>query len=259
MLCGFLPFEGKDNKTLFQNIMDGKINYPDTLSSNAKQIIKQMLTSKPEDRISINKIKKTPFYLKGSQLYNIKYKKNLKTFSENNLIQLNFSSRDKVESYFSKEENSKNATLRKRLLEVNKIITNNQENKKNKNKRHHPKFSFDSAFPKIELKLTEKTLRNRLKLGSTEINNKTSETTNVNIIDKVKSPKLNLNKFLKEKGVKLEKKPLLFVGHNYYPAFAGKGNPILLTEPTIIGTKNKKIYHNKNVNSIAATLILPKL
>ena len=259
MLCGFLPFEGKDNKTLFQNIMDGKINYPDTLSSNAKQIIKQMLTSKPEDRISINKIKKTPFYFKGSQLYNIKYKKNLKTFSENNLIQLNFSSRDKVESYFSKEENSKNATLRKRLLEVNKIITNNQENKKNQNKRHHPKFSFDSAFPKIELKLTEKTLRNRLKLGSTEINNKTSETTNVNIIDKVKSPKLNLNKFLKEKGVKLEKKPLLFVGHNYYPAFAGKGNPILLTEPTIIGTKNKKIYHNKNVNSIAATLNLPKL
>ena len=95
--------------------------------------------------------------------------------------------------------------------------------------------------------------------GATEINNKTSETTNVNIIDKVKSPKLNLNKFLKEKGVKLEKKPLLFVGHNYYPAFAGKGNPILLTEPTIIGTNNKKIYHNKNVNSIAATLNLPKL
>lgn len=257
MLCGFLPFEGKDNNILFQNIINGKINYPDTLSINAKQIIKQMLKSNPEERISISKIKKTPFYLKGKQLYNIKYNKNEKKFSENNLVQLNFSSKDKDDSYFSNEENMKNSTLRKRLIEVNHIVTDKKENKKNKIKKHHPMFIFDSAFPKIELKLEEKTLLNRLKIGSNEINNKTSENTSVNILDKVKSP--NLNNFLKEKGVKLTKKPFIFVNHNYYTAFFKKEGPIILTEPIIIGSKGKKIYHNKNINSIAGTFNLPKL
>ena len=69
MLCGFLPFDHKDNDKLFMKILEGHIKYPNHLSKDAKDLIKKILTSNPRKRITIPKIKKHPFYLKGKKVF----------------------------------------------------------------------------------------------------------------------------------------------------------------------------------------------
>ncbi len=39
MLCGFLPFDHKDNDKLFMKILECKIQYPKNLSNYAKDLI----------------------------------------------------------------------------------------------------------------------------------------------------------------------------------------------------------------------------
>ena len=51
MLCGYLPFEDKDNDILFDKILECKIKYPDFLSSESKDLISKILVVDPEKRI----------------------------------------------------------------------------------------------------------------------------------------------------------------------------------------------------------------
>ena len=69
MLCGFLPFDHKDNDKLFLKILECKIQYPKTLSKDAEDLIKKTLVPDPEKRIDIPTIKKHPFYLKGKEIF----------------------------------------------------------------------------------------------------------------------------------------------------------------------------------------------
>ena len=57
MLCGYLPFEDKDNEILFKKILECKIEFPDNLSNMVKDLINQILVVEPEKRITIEKIK----------------------------------------------------------------------------------------------------------------------------------------------------------------------------------------------------------
>ena len=69
MLCGFLPFDHKDNDKLFLKILECKIQYPKNLSKMAKDLLKKILVPDPNKRITIPEIKKHPFYLKGKELF----------------------------------------------------------------------------------------------------------------------------------------------------------------------------------------------
>ena len=69
MLCGFLPFDHKDNDKLFLKILECKITYPKTLSKDAEDLIKKTLVPDPAKRIDIPTIKKHPFYLKGKEIF----------------------------------------------------------------------------------------------------------------------------------------------------------------------------------------------
>ena len=69
MLCGYLPFDHKDNNKLFKKILECKINYPKNLSSDSKDLIKKILVPNPRRRISIPEIKEHPFYLKGKEIF----------------------------------------------------------------------------------------------------------------------------------------------------------------------------------------------
>ena len=78
MLCGYLPFEGDsesetNNVELFKNILECEPELPDFLSDMSKDLIYEILNPDPEERISIQKIKKHPFYLKGKKLCKIDY------------------------------------------------------------------------------------------------------------------------------------------------------------------------------------------
>jgi len=67
MLCGYLPFDHKDNNKLFLKILQCKIKYPKDLSDEATDLLKKILVPNPKKRITIAEIKKHPFYLKGKK------------------------------------------------------------------------------------------------------------------------------------------------------------------------------------------------
>ena len=69
MLCGYLPFEDKNNEKLFKKIAECKIEYPEYISEEAKDLMKQIIVPNPKERITINDIKKHNFYKRGKQLF----------------------------------------------------------------------------------------------------------------------------------------------------------------------------------------------
>ena len=75
MLCGYLPFDDKNNDGLFKKILEGKIDYPDPveddidLSDNALDLINKILTANPKKRIGIEDILKHPFMDYGKKEY----------------------------------------------------------------------------------------------------------------------------------------------------------------------------------------------
>ncbi len=70
MLCGFLPFEDKDNEILFKKIRKCKLEFPHHISLISKDLIKKILVTNPDKRISIKDIKRHPFFLKGKTIFN---------------------------------------------------------------------------------------------------------------------------------------------------------------------------------------------
>ena len=92
MLCGYLPFDHKDNDKLFKKILQCKINYPKNLSNDSKDLIKKILVPNPRKRISIPEIKEHPFYLKGKEIF------------ENNFSVLQLSRESSTSSYNTSEE-----------------------------------------------------------------------------------------------------------------------------------------------------------
>ena len=73
MLCGYLPFEEKDTKSLFKKIIKCKVIYPKYVSNNAQNLLRRILVSNPDKRITINEIKKQPFYLEGKDIFYKRY------------------------------------------------------------------------------------------------------------------------------------------------------------------------------------------
>ena len=73
MLCGYLPFEERDNKSLFKKIVKGRVCYPKFLSNNAVNLMKKILVVNPNKRINIKEIKKHPFYLEGKEIFYKRY------------------------------------------------------------------------------------------------------------------------------------------------------------------------------------------
>ena len=74
MICGFLPFEDTNNEILFKKIMNCNIDYPDFLTENVLDIMKKILVVDPKKRITIEEIKKHPFYLKGKKIFEQEHK-----------------------------------------------------------------------------------------------------------------------------------------------------------------------------------------
>ena len=70
MLCGYLPFEDKDNDVLFSKILKCKLDLPRHLSDDSKDLIRRILVTDPDKRITIKEIKRHPFFLKGKDFYN---------------------------------------------------------------------------------------------------------------------------------------------------------------------------------------------
>jgi len=69
MICGFLPFEDKNNDKLYKKILECKYEMPDHVSPNCKDLIKKLLTVNPSKRIKLDEIKCHPFLKLGENVF----------------------------------------------------------------------------------------------------------------------------------------------------------------------------------------------
>ena len=87
MLCGYLPFEDKDNEVLFKKILKCRLDLPLHLSNCSKDLIHRILVTDPAKRITIPEIKRHPFYIKGRTIYQQKWSSNRKIPNEIDLTE----------------------------------------------------------------------------------------------------------------------------------------------------------------------------
>ena len=116
MLCGYLPFEDKDNDILFEKILECKLVFPRYISKNAKDLMEKILVTDPDKRITIPEIKKHPFYLSGKNLFE-------QDFS---IYQINKDSNDKNNSFDNIDLNN--------ILDTPELKESNNKEKNNDNK-----------------------------------------------------------------------------------------------------------------------------
>lgn len=62
MVCGYLPFEGKNTAELYKLITRGKFHLPDYLSEPLKALVKGLLTIDPKARYTISAIKQSEWF-----------------------------------------------------------------------------------------------------------------------------------------------------------------------------------------------------
>ena len=61
MVCGYLPFEDQDTSKLYKKIMAGDFEIPGFISEGAKDLISRILNTDPEDRFTIDNIRRHPW------------------------------------------------------------------------------------------------------------------------------------------------------------------------------------------------------
>ena len=62
MLCGYLPFEDKNNQNLYKKIIKGEFNTPKYLTSDAVDFLHKILNVEPRNRFTIELIKTHPWF-----------------------------------------------------------------------------------------------------------------------------------------------------------------------------------------------------
>ena len=161
MLCGYLPFDGDDdaennNVKLFQNILECEPELPDFLSNISKNLIMCILNPDPEKRITIEQIKKHPFYLKGKRLCKIDY-----SLKEKEIMKTKESFYKNSNKEFKEDNKNKNNNNYDESLKENE-----NDNSLNKNKSESP----------------NKPTKNDYKANKTEDNIKTKGKNSIDVI-----------------------------------------------------------------------------
>ena len=122
MVCGYLPFEEKEDKnSLFKKIIKGRIEYPRYISDIAKNLLEKILVTDPDKRINLEDIKKHKFYLKGKNIF---YQKFPEFVNKNEINKCN-------ESDVKIKKSGPNFDLLKKILRGAKYNKEEKENKKN--------------------------------------------------------------------------------------------------------------------------------
>ena len=196
MLCGYLPFEDKNNDVLFDKILECKVEYPDFLSEEPKDLISRILVTDPEKRITIEEIKKHEYYLKGKKFfYEIFTIKQINVESENGDDKEKESNNNKnTESKNNDEKENINKQEIKIKLNDNINETKNIQNDiniKNKIEKSDKKQEEKVQAIKIEKKIeTKKEKKSKDNKENININKNTIE----NLIHKKKPKSIKKNK-----------------------------------------------------------------
>ena len=150
MLCGYLPFEDKDNDALFEKILECKLVFPKYIPKLGKSLIEKILVKNPNRRITIKEIKEHPFYLKGKELFE-------QEFSicqvENNIDEKN-------------NDSEINNIMDIHVLNYNDDSIDNNKESKSRNKTNKKEEESESKIDK-----KKKNQKNRLLLNDLETEN----------------------------------------------------------------------------------------
>ena len=211
MLCGFLPFEDKDNEILFKKIRKCKLEFPHHISLISKDLIRKILVTNPDKRIGIKEIKKHPFFLKGKTIFNqtFSFKKLPKDLSldkddiKNNRVKTEENdfekSKSKNKSKDDEKKNKKNENKNKNNIEIiindneinnnnDKIDKENEEKEKNDKENNNDNNNDNSKITKSRYELNNGILNYSEKISKTEPNSYQN-----NINKKNKKPLLSSN------------------------------------------------------------------
>ena len=60
MIYGYLPFKDENNDLLYRKICIGKFSIPEHVQSNCKDLLRKILVTDPNKRITIKQIKNHP-------------------------------------------------------------------------------------------------------------------------------------------------------------------------------------------------------
>ena len=138
MVCGYLPFEDKDNDKLYRKILNGKFEIPGYLSENCVDLIKKILTVNPKKRIKFEEVKNHVWikdayfeYVKSIENYDNNYYKNYNEEIIDKMIKEfpNFGFK-KGEIIFNLSHNKHNNITTTYELLVKKYYKNEEDNRK---------------------------------------------------------------------------------------------------------------------------------
>ena len=175
MLCGYLPFEDKDNDILFEKILECKLIFPKYITNIAKDLMEKILVTDPDLRINISEIKKHPFYLKGKELFE----------QEFSVYQITRDANDKA----SFVEN----------IDLNQILDNPLLNEINKDKNTQNKEEMIDNKENIDININEDSLNENKNIKDNKNKDKIKEKENkdINEIPKIKEIEIE-NKEIKK-------------------------------------------------------------
>ena len=233
MLCGYLPFDGDDTKELFMEILKCDPEYPFILSDSSISLIQSMLQSDPDDRITIEEIKRSEIYLKGKKLCKIDYNSMKGFLIQRDLLYRNKQSLDKSKN--------KNVTI-----ESNNSIKDFGDKKRIKlffeNKNILEKDN------KIGLSFGN---NNITKLNNENINNSAKETLYLkttndskNIINTFRQKIINK---VNKKNKNLRAPPILFTDNNLSPK--KQKNNLINELRNNYNNQKTNDYNEKNINN----------
>ena len=133
MVCGYLPFEDKDNEKLYRKILNGKFEIPGYLSEDCVDLIKKILTVNPKKRIKFEEVK-NHVWIKDCYLEYVKsidYNNNNKNYNEDIIDKMvkdfNFK---KGEIIFNLNHNKHNNITTTYELLVKKYLKNEEDKRK---------------------------------------------------------------------------------------------------------------------------------
>ena len=177
MICGYLPFDDKDNNVVFDKILQGNVVFPDEtivhVSNEAKDLILKILTPDPSKRIKIDEILNHPFMKSGIQEYNEAMRPNY-NYQDNIIIdymvnKLKYSNKNRYISNLMKTNKFNNITTTYKLIKKKIIEGRFDFNYKDKEKNNN-------MLIKKNLQNIRVNLRRNKNLNDISNNNKRSRT-----------------------------------------------------------------------------------
>ena len=198
ILCGFLPFEDKNSRRLYQKIINSKIFIPNFLSDIARNIIENLLQKNCTKRYTIKQIKKHPFYIMGEYLYNNKINNN----NNDNYIKDNIINEKKIKDI--NENNLNNSKINEKIdKNDNNCIKKNYEKENLRETLNHNNKIYSYSDHKNKIVTQINTTNNN--------NNNRKITVNKKLF---KPKEISKNKKETESSLDLDKKDL-FAEHLY--------------------------------------------